>query len=146
MSNFIYNSYSVEHTGVVQFYRTEEQRLADAGQVRRGVQHARQPLLSYVIAGAAVLVLILANWFESFETQNSVPMLTAWAMLWAMAFASIMLFSTPVRRAVRMARSGYRAWVKSRQQAASDERVWNAALQDARLMADLARAMDRQSR
>ena len=33
MSNFIYNSYSVENTGVVQFYRTEEQRLADAGQV-----------------------------------------------------------------------------------------------------------------
>ena len=65
MSNFIYNSYSVENTGVVQFYRTEEQRLADAGQVSRGVKHARQPLLTYVIAGAAALVLILANWFES---------------------------------------------------------------------------------
>lgn len=145
MSNFIYNSYSVENTGVVQFYRTEEQRLADAGQVSRGVKHARQPLLSYVIAGAAALVLILANWFESSEAQG-LPMLTAWAVLWAMAFASITLFSTPVRRAVRMARSGYRAWVSSRQQAAADERIWNAALQDARLMADLARAMDRQSR
>ena len=145
MSNFIYNSYSVENTGVVQFYRTEEQRLADAGQVSRGVKHARQPLLSYVIAGAAALVLILANCFESSEVQG-LPMLTAWAVLWAMAFASITLFSTPVRRAVRMARSGYRAWVNSRQQAAADERIWNAALQDARLMADLARAMDRQSR
>ena len=145
MSNCIYNSYSVENTGVVQFYRTEEQRLADAGQVSRGVKHARQPLLTYVIAGAAALVLILANWFESSEAQG-LPMLTAWAVLWAMAFASITLFSTPVRRAVRMARSGYRAWDHSRQQAAADERIWNAALQDARLMADLARAMDRQSR
>jgi hypothetical protein len=43
-----------------------------------------------------------------------------------------------------MARAGYRAWTESRQQAAADERIWNAALQDARLMADLARAMDRQ--
>jgi hypothetical protein len=41
-------------------------------------------------------------------------------------------------------RAGYRAWTESRQQAAADERIWNAALQDARLMADLARAMDRQ--
>jgi hypothetical protein len=30
--------------------------------------------------------------------------------------------------------------------AAEDERTWNMALQDARLMADLARAMDRQER
>jgi hypothetical protein len=54
------------------------------------------------------------------------------------------LFSAPARRAAMMARAGYRAWTESRQQAAADERIWNAALQDARLMADLARAMDRQ--
>ena len=45
-----------------------------------------------------------------------------------------------------LAESGATVVVNSRQQAATDERVWNAALQDARLMADLARAMDRQSR
>ena len=39
--------------------------------------------------------------------------------LLAMAFASIALFSTPARRAINLVRTGYRAWVKSRQQAAA---------------------------
>ena len=147
MSNFIYNSYCVEHPGEVRIYQTQEERLAAAAApARRRVEYPRQPLLSYLIAGAAVLVLVAAKWLESAELQDNIPMLTAWVVLWTMAFAAIALFSTPARRAIQMVRSAYRAWTKSRQQAAADERVWNAALQDARLMADLARAMDRQSR
>ena len=147
MSNFIYNSYCVEHPGEVRIYLTQDERLAAAAApARRRVEYPRQPLLSYLIAGAAVLVLVAAKWLESAELQGNIPMLTAWVVLWTMAFAAIALFSTPARRAIQMVRSAYRAWTKSRQQAAADERVWNAALQDARLMADLARAMDRQSR
>ncbi|PIF98548.1 hypothetical protein [Comamonas sp. 26] len=147
MSNFIYNSYCVEHPGVVRIYQTEEERLAAAAApARRRVEYPRQPLLSYLIAGSAVLAVLLAHWLETTELQGNIPMLTAWMVVWTMAFASVALFSTPARRAIRAVRSAYRAWINSRQQAATDERVWNAALQDARLMADLARAMDRQSR
>jgi len=147
MSNFIYNSYCVEHPGTVRIYQAEEERLASAAApARRRVEYPRQPLLSYLIAGAAALVVVLAHWIESSELQGNVPMLTAWMVLWTMAFVAIALFSTPARRAIQMLRSAYRGWSRSRQQAAADERVWNAALQDARLMADLARAMDRQSR
>lgn len=46
-----------------------------------------------------------------------------------------------VRRSSVTLRAGYRAWVSSRRQAAEDERTWNAALKDARLMAELSRAM-----
>ena len=95
---------------------------------------------------AVVLAALAAGVFQATETWSDGHMMAAWMVLWAMAFASIALFSTPARRAINLVRTGYRAWVKSRQQAAADERVWNAALQDARLMADLARAMDRQSR
>lgn len=147
MSNFIYNSYSVEHPGVVRFYSTDVQRLAAQQAPRRHrYEPAPQPLLTYLIAGAAVLVVVFAALFESAESWGNGFLLSAWMVLWAIAFAGVALLSGPLRRTFKLLGSGYRAWVQSRQQAAADERIWNAALQDARLMADLARAMDRQRR
>lgn len=142
MSNFIYNSYSVEHTGVVRLYQASDERMAAlaAEHEAKAQSKVNWTVLAAVLAALAIVISQIT------ETWSDGHMLAAWIVLWAMAFGSVALFSTPARRAINLVRSGYRAWVKSRQQAAADERVWNAALQDARLMADLARAMDRQSR
>lgn len=142
MSNFIYNSYCVEHPGVVRVYQASDERMAALAAEH---QAKSQASIRWIVA-LVVLAALAVGIFQATETWSNGHMMAAWLVLWAMAFASVALFSAPARRALNMARSGYRAWVKSRQQAAADERVWNAALQDARLMADLARAMDRQSR
>ena len=141
MSNFIFNSYCVEHPGVVRVYQADDERLAAIA-----AQQANKSSTSQWTVLAVLLAALAAGIFQATETWSDGHMLAAWIVLWAMAFASLALFSTPARRAIRMVRSAYRAWTHSRQQAAADERIWNAALQDARLMADLARAMDRQSR
>lgn len=60
--------------------------------------------------------------------------------------AGLRLLSAASRRTSVTLRAGYRGWVQSRRQAAEDERTWNAALQDARVMADLSRAMQNQGR
>ncbi|WP_244146208.1 hypothetical protein [Comamonas antarctica] len=60
--------------------------------------------------------------------------------------AGLRMLAAAARRAAVMVRAGHRDWVQSRKQAAEDERTWNAALQDARIMADLSRAMQRQDR
>ncbi|AIJ44268.1 hypothetical protein O987_00340 [Comamonas testosteroni TK102] len=138
MSNFIYNSYCVEHPGVVRIYQASDERMAAIAAEHEAQSQSRSHWM--------VLAALAAGVFQATETWSDGHMMAAWMVLWAMAFASIALFSQPARRAINLVRTGYRAWVKSRQQAAADERVWNAALQDARLMADLARAMDRQSR
>ena len=142
MSNFIYNSYCVEHPGVVRIYQASDERMAALA----AEHQAKSQASTRWIVALVVLAALAVGIFQATETWNNGHMMAAWLVLWAMAFASVALVSAPARRALNMARSGYRAWVKSRQQAAADERVWNAALQDARLMADLARAMDRQSR
>ena len=67
-------------------------------------------------------------------------------LLWVLALAGWALSLSSVRRGVVTLRQGLRAWQHSRRMAAEDERTWNMALHDARLMADLARAMDRQER
>lgn len=140
MSNFIYNSYCVEHPGVVRLYQASDERMAALAAEHEAKSRSHWMLLVAVLAALAVGISQVT------ETWSDGHMMAAWIVLWAMAFASVALFSSPARRAINLVRTGYRAWVKSRQQAAADERVWNAALQDARLMADLARAMDRQGR
>lgn len=60
--------------------------------------------------------------------------------------AALRLLAGAIRRASVTLRAGHRDWVQSRKQAAEDERTWNAALQDARIMADLSRAMQNQGR
>ncbi len=62
------------------------------------------------------------------------------------ARAGLRMLAGAARRAAVMVRAGHRDWVQSRKQAAEDERTWNAALQDARIMADLSRAMHDQGR
>ncbi|WP_322738708.1 hypothetical protein [Delftia tsuruhatensis] len=137
MSNFIYNSYCVEHPGVVHVYQAADDRKSAVKRFS-GKRGASALLLAALVAALMVVVNEVAhNWTDG-------HMLGAWVVLWVAAFMGLALFSAPARRAAMMARAGYRAWTESRQQAAADARIWNAALQDARLMADLARAMDRQ--
>ncbi len=60
--------------------------------------------------------------------------------------AGLRMLAGIARRAAVTARAGHRDWVQSRKQAAEDERTWNAALKDARIMADLSRAMHGETR
>ena len=59
---------------------------------------------------------------------------------------SLRMLGSLVRRAAVTVRAGHRDWVQSRKQAVEDELIWNAALKDARIMADLSRAMQGQAR
>ncbi|WP_313072378.1 hypothetical protein [Melaminivora sp.] len=48
----------------------------------------------------------------------------------------------PVQHAAHLLRQGAQAWRSARRRASHDQDAWNAALHDARLMADLSRAMN----
>lgn len=137
MSQFIYNSYCVEHPASVPTGR-------QVGKKSVSTRFAFKR--SAVLLSAALMAALMVVASQLSDSWSEGPMLGAWMLLWVLAMGAAVLFSTPARRAAVMARSGYRAWVEARQQAAADERTWNAALLDARLMADLARAMDRQQR
>ncbi len=66
-------------------------------------------------------------------------------LLWVVALVGWALSLASVRRSLAGLRQGLRAWQRSRRQAAEDERTWQLALQDARMMADLSRAMSAQA-
>jgi hypothetical protein len=47
----------------------------------------------------------------------------------------------PLAQLARSARKAWQAWAERRAQARQDEQLWRIALSDARVMADLSRAM-----
>ncbi len=92
-----------------------------------------------LLAAVVAALLVVAN--QVVDTWGDGHLLAAWTVLWVVAFAAIALLATPARRAAVVLRTGYKAWLESRRQSAEDQRTWNAALRDARMMADLSRAM-----
>ena len=71
----------------------------------------------------------------------AVVLLAAWIVMWAVAFAGLALLAGPARRFAAVTRSGLRRWAAVREQRIQDEKLWNVALTDARVMADISRAM-----
>jgi hypothetical protein len=91
MSNFIYNSYCVEHPGVVRIYQASDERMAAIAAEHEAQSQSR----SYWMVLAVVLAALAAGVFQATETWSDGHMMAAWMVLWAMAFASIALFSQP---------------------------------------------------
>ena len=135
MSNFIYNSYCVLHAG--------PERVTLTADYRPGQDDApvAQRSNSYSFVWASLVVLALLIGFASAGKGATVLIGMA---VWVLALAGWALTQPSVRRAMATARMGLRAWRQSRRQVAEDERTWTAALKDARLMADLSRAMNAQ--
>ena len=66
----------------------------------------------------------------------------AWIVMWAVAFASLALLATPAKHAAAALRVGLQRWNVARKQAREDDQLWQLALTDARVMADISRAMN----
>ena len=134
MTSFAHVDYPTQHPGVVR----AENAISALKNVAAGFDGARGAA-SLMLAAVVAALLVVAN--QVIDTWGDGHLLAAWMVLWVVAFAAIGLLATPARRASVVLRTGYKAWMESRRLAAEDQRTWNAALQDARIMADLSRAM-----
>ena len=134
MTSFAHVDYPTQHPGVVR----AENAIAALKNFAAGFDGARGAA-SLMLAAVVAALVVVAN--QVIETWGDGHLLAAWMVLWAGVFMPIAVFAKPARRASVVLRNGYEAWMESRRQAAEDLRTWNAALQDARIMADLSRAM-----
>lgn len=134
MTSFAHVDYPTQHPGVVR----AENAIAALKNAAAGFDGARGAA-SLMLAAVVAALLVVAN--QVIDTWGEGHLMAAWMLLWAVAFAAIALLAAPARRASVVLRTGYKAWVESRRQAAEDQRTWSVALQDARVMADLSRAM-----
>jgi hypothetical protein len=134
MTSFAHVDYPSEHAGVVRAQRAAES-LKQAARSFDGTRASASLLLAAIVAALVVVASqVIDTWTEG-------HLLAAWIVMWAVAFAALGLFAAPAKRAAVALRAGMKRWAAARKQAAEDEQLWQLALTDARVMADISRAM-----
>ncbi|ROZ66726.1 hypothetical protein [Ramlibacter sp. WS9] len=134
MTAFARVDHPTEHLGVVRAERFVNE-VKHAASRFNGARAAASLLLAAIVAA----LMVVAN--QVVDTWTEGHLLAAWIVLWAIAFASLALLASPAKRAVAATRAGLRRWNASRVQAEEDRKLWEVALTDARVMADISRAM-----
>ncbi len=134
MTSFAHVDYPSQHPGVVRAERAAQ----SLKEVVRGFDGARAGA-SLLLAAVVAALLVIAG--QVVDTWTEGHLLAAWVVMWAVAFAALALLAAPAKRAAAALRAGLRRWAAARKQAAQDEQLWKLALTDARVMADISRAM-----
>ncbi|TWO71027.1 hypothetical protein FN976_11925 [Caenimonas sedimenti] len=136
MARFIQPQFPTEHAGIARFERGLQSVAAGV----RNFDGARGAA-TLMLAALVSAVLVVAN--QVIDTWTEGHLLAAWVFTWLVGFAALALLAGPARRFAGALRSGLKAWSVSRRLAREDARLWEVALTDARVMADLGRAMSR---
>ena len=134
MTSFVHVDHPVQHPGVARVGRAIDAARSIASEFD-GNRGAATLLLAAIVSA----LLVVAN--QVVDTWSEGHLLAAWVVLWTIAFASIALLAAPARRAAAALRIYAREAAVARRQAREDRRLWEVALSDARVMADLSRAM-----
>ncbi|CAA9391175.1 MAG: hypothetical protein AVDCRST_MAG51-401 [uncultured Ramlibacter sp.] len=134
MTSFAHVDYPTEHPGVVRVQRAAEA----VRDIARGFDSARGTA-TLLLAALVSALLVVAN--QVIETWTEGHLLAAWIVLWTVGFAALALLAAPARRAVTRMRAAWRVAAVARRQREEDRKLWEVALTDARVMADISRAM-----
>jgi hypothetical protein len=134
MTSFAHVDYPTEHAGVVRAERAA-QSLQKAVHGFDGTRAGASLLLAAIVAALVVIASqVIDTWTEG-------HLLAAWIVMWAVVFAALALFAAPAKRAAAALRVGLQRWNAARKRRAEDDQLWRLALTDARVMADISRAM-----
>jgi hypothetical protein len=134
MTSFVHIDYPVDHPGVLR----AERAIGTIQQAARAFD-ATRAAGSLLLAAIVAAMMVVAN--QVIDTWTEGHLLAAWIVMWLVAFAAIALFAAPAKRAAKSMRAVAQRWAAARQRAAEDQQLWNLAMTDARVMADISRAM-----
>ena len=136
MSKFVHVNLPTTHAGVdrlenaVSFVKARKFRLDSS-----------RTLAAMLVAALVATLLVVAN--QVIDTITDGHLFAAWIGLWALGFAAMAFLMDPVFVMVRQLRHALVQWRAVQRLAVQDEKLWNSALHDARVMADIRAAMSR---
>ena len=131
-NSFVHTDMATEHTGV--------QRVEAAAENLKSVFAGKGTASSLVLAAIVAAVLMIATRLVDSVAGGS-HWIAGWALLWVVAFAAIALLAAPARNLTGSLRAARSTWSEEHHRAAQDDMLWQVALRDSRVMADLNRAM-----
>ncbi|MEQ1535505.1 MAG: hypothetical protein ABL923_06465 [Burkholderiaceae bacterium] len=140
MTSFVQPSYPTHHEGI--------ERIGEALDSAETAFHkltSARSVATFLLAAVVSGLVLAAN--QLIDTWADGHLLAAWIALWTVAFAALALAAGPIRRAVVSVKqfdgsAMYAAWTARRKARIADEKMWDYARHDARLMADIMRAVD----
>ena len=136
MTSFVNIKHSNQHPGVARV----ESAIDAAKHLRQSFSGTRG-LATLLLSAIAAAVMVVA--YQVMDSVTEGHLLVMWIALWAAAFAALALFAGTARRLAAQFRTGLADWSRSLAEARADQRLWAAAKNDARVMADLQAAISR---
>ena len=136
MTSFVNINYSTQHPGVARV----ESALGAVKQLRQGFSGTRG-LATLLLSAMAAAVMVVA--YQVMDSVSEGHLLVMWIGVWAVAFAVLALFASAARNVAVRTRSGLDSWSRSIAEARADQRLWQAAKNDPRVMADVQMAISR---
>jgi hypothetical protein len=136
MSKFVHVDYSNTHAGVerlenaVSFIKSRVSRLDGS-----------RTFVAMVVAAVVAGLLVVAN--HVIDTITDGHLFAAWLGLWAIGFVAMALIAQPARHLARKLRVAAASWREARRLAAQDAHLWETALRDERVMAEIRAAKSR---
>ena len=92
---------------------------------------------------AAVLSALLVVADQVIDTWVDGHLLAGWVALWTVAFAALALLAPPLRKMSSVASAVIMGWVRAAQERRMEEKMWEYAHRDPRIMAELQHAVMR---
>lgn len=129
------------------------QQYGSAYRLESAVDTVKKPVRQASSGSRGLLVVLFsavtaAAWVVSYEVMDSVEeghLLIMWMALWYVAFAALAMLGGTARRMNQRLKASLNQWVRRAASKRADERLWNSAKSNPRLMADLQAALLRQS-
>jgi hypothetical protein len=136
MITFMNPHFSTTHPGVGRL-----ERVVQALQATTRFVESAKGLATLLLAALVATLMVVAN--EVIETWTDGHLLLAWIALWAVGFSMLAIFAHPIKAFVEGLSLQWHQWKAARHAQAEEDRMWQVAQQDPRLMAELRCAMQR---
>lgn len=98
-------------------------------------------LAALLLAGIVAAMVLVAD--HLVNTWADGHLFLAWVMMWVIVFAGFALFADTARTVARRTLVGLDQWAAARAQVRAEERLWDIARADPRVMAELVQARTR---
>lgn len=137
MSNsFVHLEYSTSHPGVERFERV----VTAADGLRKG-WNATRGLAGVLLAAMVATLVVLAD--QLMDTWADGHLLAAWVLMWVIGFSALALLAPTARSLAARVMTGLDGWSQNVARRRADERLWDLARRDSRVMADIQAAASR---
>lgn len=136
MNSFVHVDRPNVHPGVERLERAAHA----ASQWRDALSPTRGLAATLLAAVAATLVLVVDRLMDTWADEH---LLAAWMLMWVIGFAALALLAPTARTLASRAMAVLDGWSRRAAYRRADERLWDLAHRDARVMADLRAAASR---